>query len=201
MLYLAYGSKTFLGKRGIKPISLINVYVPELRFTFGFSGVPYSEPCFASTRYRHDPGEEMEDVVSEKAPLWGQGYDDERTAWHRPLIGVVYEITLKAYTWIITTEAGGRRYNDGIVTCYPFTESYDPADEAPEHPSTQPFKARSSVEYQSKAIIMDPLNNPQINDTASDEPGGHSSELCVRRNPGVIAHKLSQGLIETPTSP
>lgn len=147
VLYLAYGSnmasKTFLGNRGIKPISLINVYVPELRLTFDLAGVPYSEPCFASTRYRHDPGEEMKDIVSEKAPVWWQGYDDERNVWHKPLIGVVYEITLKDYAWIIATEAGGRGYNDGIVTCYPFPKSYDPADEVPEHPSTQPFKAHS----------------------------------------------------------
>ncbi|BCR84467.1 uncharacterized protein ACHE_11869S [Aspergillus chevalieri] len=155
VLYLAYGSnmasKTFLGNRGIKPISLINVYVPELRLTFDLAGVPYREPCFASTRYRlgHGPSGNtdnynyamVEKDMSEKAPLWRQGYDDERNAWHKPLIGVVYEITLKDYAWIIATEAGGRGYNDGIVTCYPFPETYNPVDDVPEHPSTRPFKA------------------------------------------------------------
>ncbi|ODM15337.1 hypothetical protein SI65_09278 [Aspergillus cristatus] len=150
VLYLAYGSnmasKTFLGNRGIKPISLINVYVPELRLTFDLAGVPYQEPCFASTRYRPGHGssgntDKVEEDMCEKALLWRQGYDDERNAWHKPLIGVVYEVTLKDYAWIIATEAGGRGYNDRIVTCYPFPETYNPADDVPEHPSTQPFKA------------------------------------------------------------
>lgn len=146
VLYLAYGSnmasKTFLHNRGIKPISLRHVYIPELRLTFDLAGVPYLEPCFATVRYFHDPNEEMEEegVVSEKAPLRQEGHD-ERNNWHKPLVGVVYEITLQDYAWIIATESGGRGYKDGIVTCYPFPESYNPADEVPEHPTTQPFKA------------------------------------------------------------
>lgn len=197
-MYLAYGSnmasKTLLGNRGIKPISLTNIYVPELRSTSDFTDVPYSEPCFASTRYRHDPGEEMEDIVSEKAPLWGQGYYDERTAWHRPLIGVVHEITLKDYTWIIATEAGGRKYNDGTVTCYPFPKSYDPADEVPEYPSTQPFKAHSLM-----SVITDEgdyagygdsslLRNPRIRrDPSYDQPSKRHVDIL---NAGAVENNL-----------
>lgn len=145
VLYLAYGSnlasKTFLGDRGIKPISLINVYVPELRLTFDLAGVPYQEPCFGTTRYRHTSNEESDYEVVEKAPLLRQEHNHDRDHWKKPLIGVVYEITLSDYAWMIATESGGRGYNDAVVDCYPFPESYDPADEVPEHPDTQPFKA------------------------------------------------------------
>ena len=148
VLYLAYGSnlasKAFLGDRGIKPISLINVYVPELRLTFDLAGVPYQEPCFGTTRYRHTSNGESDYEVVEKAPLLRQEeHNHDRDHWNKPLIGVVYEVTLRDYAWMIATESGGRGYNDAVVDCYPFPESYDPADEVPEHPDTQPFKAHS----------------------------------------------------------
>lgn len=151
VLYLAYGSnlasKTFLGDRGIKPISLINVYVPELRLTFDLAGVPYQEPCFGTTRYRHASNNESDGTIEdyevvERAPLLRQEeHNHDRDHWDKPLIGVVYEITLSDYAWMIATESGGRGYTDAVVDCYPFPESYDPADEVPGHPDTQPFKA------------------------------------------------------------
>ena len=56
IFYLAYGSnlsaETFQGKRGIRPISQLNVLVPELALTFDIPGIPYLEPCFANTKYR-----------------------------------------------------------------------------------------------------------------------------------------------------
>lgn len=157
VLYLAYGSniasKTFLGSRGIKPVSLINVYVPELRLTFDLAGLPYEEPCFATTRYRHIPDNNGDNSLvedpglgEEKAPLFSlEGCNDERKRWHKPLIGVVYEITFDDYAWMIATETGGRGYNVAVVDCYPFPDSYNPADEVPEHPITQPFKAHCLV--------------------------------------------------------
>lgn len=59
VLYLAYGSnlcaQTFLGQRGIRPVSAINVSAPSLRLTFDLPGIPYKEPCFANTALRKVP--------------------------------------------------------------------------------------------------------------------------------------------------
>ncbi|KAI3396294.1 hypothetical protein diail_12316 [Diaporthe ilicicola] len=59
VLYLAYGSnlcaQTFLGQRGIRPISAVNVSAPSLRLTFDLPGIPYQEPCFANTALRKIP--------------------------------------------------------------------------------------------------------------------------------------------------
>ncbi|KAJ5820430.1 hypothetical protein N7474_006021 [Penicillium riverlandense] len=153
VLYLAYGSnlasKTFRGVRGIKPLSQINVLVPELRLTFDLPGIPYAEPCFAGTQFR-DP-EEAEDEawdvldnssVSEKVPLVA-ATDAHRNRWHKPLVGVVYEVTLTDYAKIIATEGGGRGYRDVVVDCHAFPESYKPADPVPEHPGTPAFKVHT----------------------------------------------------------
>ncbi|KAJ5623900.1 hypothetical protein N7510_000209 [Penicillium lagena] len=159
VLYLAYGSnlasKTFRGARGIKPLSQINVLVPELRLTFDLPGIPYAEPCFAGTQFR-DPEEadvsaEAEDEawyvldkssVSEKAPLMAAA-EAHRNRWHKPLVGVVYEVTLADYAKIIATEGGGRGYRDVVVNCHAFPESYKPADPVPEHPGTPAFKVHT----------------------------------------------------------
>ncbi|POS75813.1 hypothetical protein DHEL01_v205797 [Diaporthe helianthi] len=59
VLYLAYGSnlcaQTFLGQRGIRPVSALNVSAPTLRLTFDLPGIPYKEPCFANTALRKIP--------------------------------------------------------------------------------------------------------------------------------------------------
>lgn len=59
VLYLAYGSnlsaETFLGQRGIRPITAINVSAPSLRLTFDLPGIAYKEPCFANTAPRKIP--------------------------------------------------------------------------------------------------------------------------------------------------
>lgn len=153
VLYLAYGSnmdtETFTGKRGIRPVSLVNVYVPELRLTFDLAALPYLEPCYATVRYRHVPdgrehhdpgdgdGDEKQTLVHEDE------HNEDRKRWNKPLVGVVYELTACDYAWMISTESGGRGYRSGTVTCYPFPESYDPADEVPDRPTTQPFQAQS----------------------------------------------------------
>ncbi|KAL5365408.1 hypothetical protein BJX96DRAFT_159087 [Aspergillus floccosus] len=154
VLYLAYGSnlaaETFLGMRGIKPLSQINVVVPSLRLTFDLPGVPYMEPCFAATQFRNHPSrdadetnpEEVDDenaLTSEKAPL----LSSQKTQADRPLIGVVYEVSLEDYATIIATEGGGRGYKDIVVDCYPFPDGYEPADPVPECPDTRPFKAHT----------------------------------------------------------
>jgi hypothetical protein len=59
VLYLAYGSnlcaQTFLGQRGIRPVSAVNVSAPSLRLTFDLPGIAYKEPCFANTALRKIP--------------------------------------------------------------------------------------------------------------------------------------------------
>ncbi|KAL4907412.1 hypothetical protein BDW74DRAFT_124006 [Aspergillus multicolor] len=150
VLYLAYGSnlasETFLGMRGIKPLSHLNVIVPELRLTFDLPGIPYIEPCFAGTHFRDVPATEDEETdvldFSEKHTLL-QTLESDQDHYKGPLIGVVYEVTLSDYAKIIATEGGGRGYKDIVVTCHPFPNSYSPADPIPERPETLPLKAHT----------------------------------------------------------
>lgn len=151
-LYLAYGSnladKTFLGDRGIKPISSINVQVPDLRLTFDLPGVPYAEPCFANTGRR-------EFVKSEKQeqdePLeLNKGHNRSspkhppyrKDQWKKGLVGTVYEVTPSDYAHIIATEGGGSSYHDILVDCYPFS-STEISEPVPEVPRTKAFKAHT----------------------------------------------------------
>lgn len=166
VLYLAYGSnlaeKTFRGMRKIKPLSQVRVLVPELRLTFDLRGVPYAEPCFAGTHYRdpdteNDLNDEVADDVSvisegeflsEKSPLMTETRDANesdyhKSRWHKPLIGVVYEVTLADYAKIIATEGGGRGYRDVVVDCHTFAEGYNSRDPVPNHPATPAFKAHT----------------------------------------------------------
>lgn len=141
VLYLAYGSNlsavTFRGKRGIQPISQVNVLVPQLVVTFDLPGVPYSEPCFANTRYRQLDGSTQTDI-SEKDRLL---LDRHKDRWHKGLVGVVYEVTRADYAHIIATEGGGAGYQDVVVDCY--TLSGDPTQEVPLHPEGETFKAHT----------------------------------------------------------
>ncbi|EPS42236.1 hypothetical protein H072_3801 [Dactylellina haptotyla CBS 200.50] len=94
--YLAYGSnlsaETFLGRRGIKPLSQVTVRVPTLTLAFDLAGIPYKEPRFANVRSREEGDQE--------------------------LMGVVYEVTPKDYSTILMTEGG---YNVISATCIPLT--------------------------------------------------------------------------------
>lgn len=129
VLYLAYGSnlcvETFREKRGIKPLSQINVLVPSLRLTFDLPGVPYIEPCFANSAMRNPDAVDNED------------YHKDR--WKKGLVGCVYEVTPSDYARIIATEGGGAGYQDILVECYPLPEG----DTVPEKPTTQRFLAHT----------------------------------------------------------
>lgn len=189
VLYLAYGSnmdtRTFSKKRGIKPISLVNVYAPELELTFDLAGMPYREPCFATARYRrqHSRGDNPDsdsDTGDEKHTLLSDSNKkDTRGHWAKPLIGVVYEITVRDYAWMIATESGGRGYNDRIVTCHPFPDNYSPADEVPDHPSTAPFKAHTLLSLLADHDGHSPLPvNPRIRpDPAYAQPSRRYRDL------------------------
>ncbi|KAL8824294.1 MAG: hypothetical protein Q9191_005150, partial [Dirinaria sp. TL-2023a] len=125
ILYLAYGSnlcaETFLGKRGIRPLSQINVAVPALVMTFDLAGLPYTEPCFANTAYRHHT-EKPPTEKSENTPLLLSQKDKpkyHKNRWLKPLVGVVYEVTPADFAHIIATEGGGASYHDILVDCHP----------------------------------------------------------------------------------
>ena len=142
VLYLAYGSnlsaETFQGRRGIRPLSQVNVVVPELVMTFDLAGLPYIEPCFANTKYRHASTPTSLSEESHLLPKRAPKYHKNR--WKKGLVGVVYEVTKEDYVQIIATEGGGASYQDVLVDCYDL-----PLDEdiVPEFPTSQPFKAHT----------------------------------------------------------
>jgi hypothetical protein len=137
VLYLAYGSnlcyQTFQESRGIKPLSQVNVVVPELRMTFDLPGIPYSEPCFANSARRDTSG----DIANSKEEELDNSYHKDR--WKKGMVGVVYEVTPSDYAHIIATEGGGSSYQDIMVTCYPVSST----DKVPLVPTTEPFKSHT----------------------------------------------------------
>ena len=127
ILYLAYGSnlsaETFRGKRGIRPLSSINVLVPSLTLTFDLAGVAYLEPCFANTAYRTPPpGQEP----------YPQDPRYRKNRWQKGLVGVLYEVTPADYRTIIATEGAGASYQDVVVPCYPLAADLDCTPDEPE---------------------------------------------------------------------
>ncbi|KAK5738043.1 hypothetical protein LTR17_006286 [Elasticomyces elasticus] len=154
VLYLAYGSnlckETFRGKRGIKPLSQVNVQVPSLRMTFDLPGIPYAEPCFANSGSRdaqkdrpYNPSETT--TYNEKTPLLRTVEEKEpyhKDDWHKGLVGVVYEVTAEDYAHIIATEGGGAAYHDVLVDCHPFATA-DPKVPVPQNPTLPAFKAHT----------------------------------------------------------
>lgn len=140
ILYLAYGSnlsaQTFLGQRGIRPLSAVNVSVPTLRLTFDLPGIAYSEPCFANVAPRKiptppklPPGLPDPPGIPQPPPGYtfpprvahGEGPMDSTAhgdpQWNNGLIGVVYEVTPEDYATIVRTEGGGASYKDILVPC------------------------------------------------------------------------------------
>ncbi|KAL9949325.1 hypothetical protein D7B24_001480 [Verticillium nonalfalfae] len=139
VLYLAYGSnlcaETFLGVRGIRPISQINVSAPTLDLVFDLPGVPYLEPCFANSALRkvpklpdptnppkvppiHPPwfaAAEGSDQYEENGVAVGPSQD---ARWTKGIVGVVYEVTPEDYGTILATEGGGSSYADILIPCF-----------------------------------------------------------------------------------
>jgi hypothetical protein len=148
VFYLAYGSnlasETFQGKRGIRPLSQLNVVVPELVMTFDLAGLPYVEPCFANTKYRKAlPPPSPPDLSSEKPGLLPNRIQKpkyHKTRWTKGLVGVVYEVTTADFAHIIATEGGGASYQDVLVDCYELSPS---EATVPEVPTTEAFKAHT----------------------------------------------------------
>jgi len=150
-LYLAYGSnlcdETFLGMRGIRPLSSINVLVPELRMTFDLPGIPYIEPCFANSA-RRDQKKEAESKQlhksTETSPLLSNGKAQKeyrKDSWKKGMVGVVYEVTASDYARIIATEGGGASYHDVLIGCHAL--STDQTEPVPWVPENSAFKAHT----------------------------------------------------------
>ncbi|PHH85283.1 hypothetical protein CDD83_656 [Cordyceps sp. RAO-2017] len=136
VLYLAYGSNmaaaTFLGMRGIRPLSQINVSVPSLRLTFSLRGVPYWEPCFANVGFRDLPFRDLPDKAAGLPETHREG-----AGWDGSLMGVVYEVTAKDYRTILRTEGAGSSYKEIVVPCIPIKNKLFEADKA------KPFLAKT----------------------------------------------------------
>ncbi|KAE8152412.1 hypothetical protein BDV25DRAFT_67327 [Aspergillus avenaceus] len=210
VLYLAYGSnmasKTFLGMRGIRPLSQINVIVPELRLTFDIPGLPYVEPCFAASQFR-DPSKKQihtneteradENLTSEKAKLIPE--QESTSLPDRPLVGVVYEVSLTDYAQIIATEGGGNGYQDIVIDCYPFPKSYNPVEPIPECPETKAFKAHTLLSpvaatdkisqraLELRQLSFIPRSGPSVRQAGYAQPSARYLNLLIT---GAIEHNL-----------
>ena len=146
VFYLAYGSnlsaETFLGVRGIRPLSQVNVSVPTLRLTFDLAGIPYREPCFANVSYRKLPDKPLPDprqpIVPPIVPP-----DEGRDGWAAGLIGVVYEVTQSDYKIIMQTEGGGASYHEIAVPCVPLPPRMNVPEKPPIPELPKPFLART----------------------------------------------------------
>ena len=162
ILYLAYGSNlssaTFRKTRGIVPLSQVCVYVPDLTLTFDLPGLPYLEPSFAGTAFKNENASPETytngnangtfEKSSEKESLLNDNDSDLNPLWPKPLVGVVYEVTLSDYAHIIATEGGGSSYIDVLIDCHPFPDAYDPSSPVPMHPPTRAFKAHTLLSPQ-----------------------------------------------------
>ncbi|KAL2124878.1 hypothetical protein VTJ04DRAFT_1243 [Mycothermus thermophilus] len=163
VLYLAYGSnmaaETFLGMRGIRPLSQINVSAPSLDLTFDLPGVPYREPCFANTAMRKIPGKKPPFNPPEMPPpggvLPGRPRPDDHEdgiptannktrdpVWTKGLYGVVYEVTPDDYARIVATEGGGASYHEILVPCFALPPTIHVPEQQPTYPPT-PFLAHT----------------------------------------------------------
>lgn len=192
VLYLAYGSnlssETFLGRRGIRPISSIVVSAPSLRLVFDLPGIAYKEPCFANTAPRKVPKPpklppgvpDVPDVPDiPKPPPYGGGFPSPPRAdahgdpeWKQGLIGVVYEVTAEDYAKIIKTEGGGASYQDILVPCI---EIPKPAPGIPEKPPPP-------IPELPKPFLAHTLYAPRIpkkpDDGDGDDDDGDGDEKC-----------------------
>lgn len=205
VFYLAYGSnlchETFQGRRKIKPLSAVNVVVPELIMTFDLAGIPYLEPCFANTRYRSpksttssNPRDEKDDSSSASAPLIQsptpslQKKNYHNPYWPKGLVGVVYEVTLKDFAQIIATEGGGASYQDVLVDCYELAPG---SSTVPDHPTVQPFRVHTlysppatnggrSSSWSKNSTSLEPQTNNNKSSARSSRPNPDYAQPSAR---------------------
>lgn len=180
ILYLAYGSnmcaETFLGMRGIRPLSQVNVSAPALDLTFDLPGIPYREPCFANTALRKVPGKKppfdppkfppgmpgQPPAESPTAQQNDEGTEDRQprrgAVWNKGVYGIVYEITTEDWAKIMSTEGAGASYHDILVPCF----ILPPSIRVPEKP-TIPVPPMPFLAHTLYAPRL-PSNNPGDDD-------------------------------------
>lgn len=194
ILYLAYGSnlcaQTFLGQRGIRPISTVNVSAPSLRLTFDLPGFAYKEPCFANTAPRKlpkvpnpptlppglDPPEHLFPPARGTQNLTSAHGDPE---WDMGLIGVVYEVTPDDYATIVKTEGGGTSYQDILCPCIPIPQKVGVPGKPPYPKLPQPFLAHTlyAPRIPTKPDDGDDDDNKAVGYDNDDDDGDEKSPL------------------------
>ncbi|KAK4465546.1 hypothetical protein QBC42DRAFT_283186 [Cladorrhinum samala] len=209
VLYLAYGSnlcaQTFLGMRGIRPISQVNVSAPSLDLTFDLPGLPYKEPCFANTAIRKIPMKppplppnlpDVPDLPNPPPPGTGAAGGGRRApVWNKGLYGVVYEVTQSDFAKIIATEGGGASYHDILVPCFPLP----PSVSVPEKPAIpvppRPFLARTLYAPRLPPSGKPPPPSKPDSDSDSDSSSYSSSSSSDEPPPSSPPHsKLPEWL-------
>ncbi|KAI1082687.1 hypothetical protein F5B20DRAFT_480134 [Whalleya microplaca] len=192
VLYLAYGSnlsaETFLGRRGIRPISQLNVSAPAFDLAFDLPGLPYLEPCFANTTPRKLPKPPTIPGDPPKLPLppppppppvsssaKEDGNDDGASGlvpgvrWSRGLYGVVYEVTADDYAKIVRTEGGGANYLDVLTPCL----ALPPPIHVPEKPPFPELPPRPFLAHTLYAPQVPPPKDGDGNENDNGERGGN----------------------------
>ncbi|GAB1310742.1 gamma-glutamylcyclotransferase [Madurella fahalii] len=199
VLYLAYGSnmcaQTFLGMRGIRPLSQVNVSAPSLDLTFDLPGLPYREPCFANTAIRklppvkppfdppkfppgipdHPPQLERPATTQDGSDSGDEDKEEPAArsrfpgdpVWRKGLYGVVYEVTAEDYARIVATEGGGASYHDILVPCLVLPARVG----VPEKPSPIPIPP--------KPFLAHTLYAPRLPDVPDD---GHDDNKNKNTN-------------------
>ncbi|KAK3990375.1 hypothetical protein QBC44DRAFT_325625 [Cladorrhinum sp. PSN332] len=191
VLYLAYGSnlcaKTFLGMRGIRPLSQLNVSAPSLDLIFDLPGLPYKEPCFANTTLRKIPNKPpplpplppINPPPPPPPPPPTRATQSQRDlVWDKGLYGVVYEVTQSDYAKIIATEGGGSSYHDILVPCFPLPPSVG-IPEKPAIPIPRPFLARTLYAPRLPPDAPTPPSQPPLfsSSSSSSEDDDNKSRL------------------------
>ncbi|KAI1336902.1 hypothetical protein F5Y15DRAFT_418470 [Xylariaceae sp. FL0016] len=158
VFYLAYGSnlsaETFLGVRGIRPVSQINVSAPAFDLTFDLPGLPYTEPCFANTAPRKLPKPPIDppELPPHADAAAHDGNDDaillpslpdDGPHWDKGLYGVVYEVTRDDYATIVKTEGGGASYHDVLTPCFALPPALHVPEKKPIPELPKPFLAHT----------------------------------------------------------
>ncbi|KAI0447355.1 hypothetical protein F4803DRAFT_499276 [Xylaria telfairii] len=149
ILYLAYGSnlcaETFLGRRGIRPVSQINVSAPAFDLSFDLPGIPYNEPCFANTRPRKIPGIPGQPPKFPPPPYSAAAPAAvaSKPTWSKGVYGVVYEVTPEDYANIIKTEGGGQGYHDVLTPCFELPPALHVPEKPPFPELPKPFLAHT----------------------------------------------------------
>ncbi|KAH8158437.1 hypothetical protein CIB48_g9815 [Xylaria polymorpha] len=148
ILYLAYGSnlcaETFLGRRGIRPVSQINVSAPAFDLSFDLPGIPYNEPCFANTRPRKIPGIPGQPPKFPPPPYSAAAAAPaSKPTWSKGVYGVVYEVTPEDYANIIKTEGGGQGYHDVLTLCFELPPALHVPEKPPFPELPKPFLAHT----------------------------------------------------------